>query len=249
MTALERPRADGGRRPLPMLARAVGWDLRLQARYQIVTVAVVVTAAYAALFRAVPASRATEVLVTLVFSDPTMIGFLFVGVMVLFERGANTLEAVVVTPLSASQYLWSKAISLTAIAVPCGLAMALAGRGPRFDAVALVAGIALTSLLFVLLGFVAVARVRTVNAYLLIVPVFLAPLNLPFLGYLGIVESPLLYLLPTQASLVLLDSAFAARPAWELAYAVGFLALWIALALRLALRAFATSVRGSGGRR
>lgn len=247
MSALTGPRAGGGRRRAPMLARAVGWDLRLLARHQVITVAAVVTAAYAAAFRALPASRATEVVVVLVFSDPTMIGFLFVGVMVLFERGAGTLDAVVVTPLSPSQYLWSKALALTAVAVPCGLVMAVAARGMAFDAVWLVAGVALTSALFVLIGFVAVARVRTVNAYLLLVPLFLVPLNLPFLGFLGVVESPLLYLLPTQASLVLLESAFAARPAWELVYAVVLLAVSCAVALRLALRAFALRVRGSAG--
>lgn len=237
------------RRPFRILVRSVGWDLRLQLRYQIVTIALLVTALYALLFRALPALARDDVLVLLIFSDPTMLGFLFIGVLVLFEKGASTLEALTVTPLSPAQYLGSKSLSLTAIALPCGTVMALAGRGTAIDPLPLLLAIALSSVLFVLLGFAAVARVRTVNEYLLIVPLFLAPLNLPLLSLFGVTDSRLLYLLPTQASLVLFQRAFAPRPVWELAYGVGFLGLSVAVAFVWARRAFEAHVKMPGGAR
>jgi fluoroquinolone transport system permease protein len=204
---------------------------------------------YAALFRGAPVEIPDDVLVLLIFSDPSVLGFLFVGVLVLFERGANTLEAVVVTPLSSAEYLWSKAISLTLIALPCGLAMGWAGHGARFGYLTLAAAIVLSSLLFIFLGFVGVARVRTVNEYLLIVPAFLGPLNLPFLGLLGLWDSPIFYLIPTQASLILFQAAFEPRPVWELAYAVGFLTASVAGAFLWARHAFETRLRAAGGAR
>jgi fluoroquinolone transport system permease protein len=229
-----------------VLPHAIGWDLRLQARHQVVTVAVVVSLAYAILFRAVPAELADPLTVMLVFSDPTVFGFLFVGVLVLFERGAGTLEAVVVTPLSPGQYLWwSKAISLTLIAMGGGLVMAIGGHGLAFSAAPLLAGLALTSVLFVFIGFAAVMRIRTLNAYLLIVPQFLLPLTLPLLNYSGLVESWLFYLIPTQGTLVLFERAFTPRPAWEWFYAVGYLGLAAWAAYRWALRSFETYVRGA----
>ena len=85
--------------------RAVVLDLRLQVRYRIVAVAAMITALYAIGFQLAPERPSETVVVVLVFSDPTTIGFLFVGVLVLFERGAGTLGAVVVTPLSTAQYL------------------------------------------------------------------------------------------------------------------------------------------------
>ncbi|MDP3911395.1 MAG: hypothetical protein Q8Q14_13490, partial [Gemmatimonadales bacterium] len=186
-------------------------------------------------------------LVLLLFSDPSVLGFLFVGVLVLYERGSNTLSAVAVTPLATGHYLWSKAISLTTLATAAGLAMALAARGASFDPFRLVAALALTSLVFVFLGFVAVVRVRTVNEYLLIVPAFMAPLYLPLLSLAGMAESAAFLLVPSHASLLLFRGAFAPRPLWEAIYGVGFLALTVAIAYRWAHRSFETFVRGAGG--
>ncbi|MDG4830723.1 hypothetical protein O7627_15620 [Solwaraspora sp. WMMD1047] len=239
---------DRRRRPARILRRAVWWDLRLLTRYQVATVAVAVTAAYVLVFRAIPAARTDAVAVLLVFSDPTMIGFLFIGVLVLFERGANTLQAVVVTPLSSGQYLWSKAIALTTVAVPCGLAMAVASHGAAVNPALLVAGVALSSVLFVFVGFVAVARVRSVNEYLLIVPVFLVPAVLPILDTVGLVESPLFYLFPTHASLVLLAAAVTTRPGWEQLYGVLYLSAAVAGAFGWAKRSFEGRIRQAGAR-
>jgi fluoroquinolone transport system permease protein len=240
----ERTRADGA----AVLAKAVLWDLRLQARYQILTVAAAITALYCVIFQLVPESVLDRLTVVLIFSDPTTIGFLFVGVLVLFERGAGTLQAVIVSPLSPGQYLWSKALSLTTVAVVCAVVMAVVGqRGFGFDVALVVVATALTSVLLVLIGFSAVVRVRSVNAYLVIVPLFLLPLTLPLLPVLGLVESPAFSLIPTTGSVVLLDAAVADRPLWEIGYGVGVLLVAIALAHRWALASFEQRVRRTGG--
>lgn len=239
---------DRVRRPMRILRQAVCWDLRLQLRYQIVTVAVAVTVFYCLLFRAVPATRNDTVAVLLVFSDPTTFGFLFVGVLILFERGANTLQAVVVTPLSCGLYLWSKAISLTIIAVPCGCVMALASHGTAVNFALLVVAVAMSSVSFVFVGAVAAVKVRSVNAYLLLIPAFLAPAMVPILDTVGLLRSPLFYLLPTQGSLLLMEAAFAPRPAWQVCYAVAMLAAVVPLAFRWALREFDGGFRRLGGR-
>ena len=243
MTAIRETRTSAR-----ILAHAVVWDLRLQLRYQIVTVAAVVTALYAVIFALVPDSTLDRLTVVLIFSDPTTIGFLFVGVLVLFERGAGTLQAVVVTPLSPAQYLWSKAISLTSIAVVCAIVMAAVGqRGFDFNIPLVVVATALTSVLLVFIGFCAVVRVRSVNAYLIIVPLFLLPLTVPLLPALGLLDSPVFYAIPTHGSLLLLDAAVTSRPLWEIAYGVGVLVLATALALRWALSSFDRRVRRVGG--
>lgn len=226
--------------------RAVAWDLRLQLRYQIVTVAAMITALYVIAFRLVPDGPPETLVVALVFSDPTTIGFLFVGVLVLFERGAGTLQAVIVTPLSTAQYLWSKAISLTLVAVACVVVMAVASG--RHGDIALVAlATALSSLMLVFLGLGAVARVRSVNAYLIVVPVFLMPLTAPLVQTVGGIESWLWYPIPTHGSLLLLQAAFEPRPAAEIAYAIAILVVGIVLAERWSLSSFEHHVRLQGG--
>ncbi|MBW1597678.1 ABC transporter permease [Streptomyces sp. JJ38] len=237
-----------GRSTLRTLARAVGWDLRLQLRHQIVTVALLVTAAYGVGLRLLPEDWLTDVTVLLVLADPTMIGFLFVGALVLFERGAGTLHAVAVTPLSPALYVWSKALSLTAISVVCATMMTAVGHGSGFRPLPLLVATVLTSLFFVFIGLAAVVRVRSLNEYLLIVPVFLVPLYLPLLGFLGLGTSTLYYPLPTQASLLLIQRSLEARPWWEAGYAVALLTLSCAAAFVWAVRSFSAHLCGKAGR-
>lgn len=228
--------------------RAILWDLRLQMRYRILTVAAFITALYCALFQLLPASTRPVAAVVLIFSDPTTIGFIFVGVLVLFERAEGTLQAVIVSPLSELQYLWSKAISLTLVSVGCSVVMACVARGGiDFNVGLLVLGTALSSIMFVFVGIVGVVRVRSVNAYLVIVPQFLIPLALPLIPSLGIFESPLFYAIPTMGSIVLMDGSMGGRTLWELVYGVVILVAAISAAQWAALRAFERHVRRGGG--
>jgi fluoroquinolone transport system permease protein len=238
--------AGGRRSSWRILWNAVLWDLRVQLRYQIVTVAIAVTVVYAVLLKVVPEEWRDDTTVLLVLADPTMIGFLFVGALMLFERGANTLQAVVVSPLSSAQYVWSKAISLTAIAMVCAAVMTAGGHGASFSPGPLLMSVALTSMLFVFIGIAAVARVRTINEYLLIVPLYLVPLYLPLLDFFGVLESHLFLLLPTQASILLLQRALEPRAGWEAIYGLALLAVSVAVAYFWARRSFEAYVRGEG---
>ena len=114
----------------------------------------------------------------------------------------------------------------------------------NFRMVPLLGGAVLTSLMFVFIGIVAVVRVRSVNGYLLIVPVFLVPMYLPLLGSAGFAQSPLYYLLPTQGSLLLIARALESRPAWEALYGVTILGLWLIASCYAATRSYESHVRG-----
>ena len=220
------------------LAAMVRWDVRLQRRYGIYAVYAVVTLAYALGLRLVPVGFRPTAAVVVVFTDPVLLGFYFVAALVLFEKGDGVLDALVTSPLSARAYLASKVLSLSLLAVVASLVLAVAAVGTRFDPLPLVVGVGLTSALFVLLGFVVVSRFDSLNAYFLVGMSALSPFSLPLLGILGDVESPLFYLLPTQGTLVLLESAVGSVPSWQLAYAVGYLALWLGPAWIAAERAF-----------
>lgn len=220
------------------LITTVLWDLRLEIQYQIVTVAALVTALYVLIFLNIPGNY-DQVLVTLIFSDPALLGFMFIGGLVLFEKGAGTLQALVVTPLKIWQYLWSKIISLTLIALPCSVAMAMAGHGWQFRYAYFLLGVILTSCLFVLIGFIGVARVKTLNQYLIVVPMFLTPFFLPLFNFFGVTHSFWFYLIPSQASLILLEAGFSSEVATEeIFYAIIYLLICIGLAYVFARRSY-----------
>ncbi len=208
-------------------------DLVLIIRNKILLVAVVITALYTGILQVLPEENFTMIVTTLIFTDPVMLGFMFIGVMVLFEKSGNTLQAMSVSPVRPAEYLWSKATALTLIALAAGLIMAVAGVGVRFHAGHLVAAIVFSSLLFVFVGFVGVSKVNTFNQYFIIIPLFMVPGFLPFLNYFGITDTWLLHFIPTQAALILFTAAFGESGAvtiHETIYAFIYLPLSIWLA-------------------
>jgi fluoroquinolone transport system permease protein len=183
-------------------------DFILLIRNRIVLVAAVITALYAGILQVLPDENFNMVITTLIFTDPVMLGFIFIGVMVLFEKGGNTLQAISVSPVRSGEYLWSKALSLTLVSIAAALIMTLAGVGFRFQPIYLILAITFSSLLFIFIGFVGVSWVKTFNQYFVFIPIFITPAFLPFLNYFGITDTWLVYLIPTQASLILFVAAF-----------------------------------------
>ena len=226
------------------LRRMIVWDLKLLVRYQILTIAVVVTIGYVVLFKGAKSYLSESVVTMLIFSDPAMLGFMFIGALVLFEKSAQTLSAITVTPLRTWQYLWSKVLALTLIALPCSMVMAGVGLQTFVYWHWLLLAVVLSSVLYTLLGFVGVLRVNTLNQYLIVIPLFMAPLCVPLLGWLGITKEYFAYyLIPTQASLILFKASMNKVEAWELVYAIIYLGICIALTYRLAENAFIKHIR------
>lgn len=222
------------------------WEWRLQFRHQIITVAAFVTILYTVIFSYLPDSGFDTVVMALIFSDPAMLGFMFVGVLVIFEKGANTLQALVVTPIRPWQYLWAKTISLTTIALPCSFVMGWVGHAGTVNFFWLGLGVIYASFMFVMVGFIGVSRVKTINQYLIIIPIFLTPLILPLLNLVELTHSYFLYLIPSQGSLSLFSLAFGnALPDWELGYAIIYPLPWIYVFYQQAVSAYQTHIISS----
>jgi len=220
------------------LLRSIGWDLLLQLRYQIITVALIITAVYTLVFKLLAKDGYDEVLVVIIFSDPVMIGFIFIGAMVLFEKGSGTIDALIVTPLRKTEYLLSKVISLGLLATFCSLIMAVAGHGRHLNYFLFIFGVFITSSIFTLVGFIGVSRVRSMNQFVIIIPLFMIPFILPLLNFFKLTSSWILYLIPTQAFLDLLWASFHTVPAGQIIFALIYLPIWLGLAFYFALRAF-----------
>lgn len=220
------------------------WDLKLLVKYQILTIALVVAAGYVVLFEAAKAYLAKPVVTMLIFSDPAMLGFMFIGALVLFEKSTQTLSAISVTPLKVWQYLWSKTLALTLLALPCSIAMALAGIQGGIQWHWLLLAVVLSSVLFTLLGFIGVLMVNTLNQYLIIIPLFLMPVCVPLLGLFGVTpEYWVYYLIPSQASLVLFKASSGGASAWQLVYALFYLILAIGVAYKIAEKTYIKHIR------
>ena len=212
------------------LRPTVRLDAFLQLRSGFYYAAAFVTLVWVALLYPLPATILDLAVPLVVFTDLAVTGYYFIAGMVLFEKGKETLYALVSTPLRFREYLISKLATLRALAVVVSLVVAAAGYGFGFNAVMLVLGVISMSLISLLVGFIAISPFDSISSYLI-------PSGIPFLG---LWESPLFYLVPTQGSLLLLGGALGAGSlaVWQILYAVFYQLLCIYGLVFLAYRTF-----------
>lgn len=225
------------------LIRLIKWDFTLQLRYNIVTIAIIISALYILLFKSLPGDNLDPLLILLILSDPAMFGVMFIGVLVLYEKDNNTLDALIVTPLKSSQYLWSKAISLTLIAVPIALAIAIIGHGFDLNYFYFIVGLALSSIMFVFLGFAVVSKANGFNQYIIKFALCTIPVSIPVLGIFDLYQSNIYYLIPSHATILLLKAGLKHSIAnWQVFYSTFYLLFWLILCFILASRAYQTNL-------
>ena len=221
-------------------ASTVRLDVLLQKRYGFYYAGVFVTLVWISLLLPLPDAHLDLAVPLVIFTDLAVIGFYFIAGMVLFEKGERTLFALISTPLRFREYLASKLLTLTALALVVSLVVTIVGYGFDFNPVLFVLGVVFASAISALVGFVTVAPFDSISSYLVPSSLALTPLGLPVFYFLGLWTHPVLYLVPTQGALLLLGGAFVpgSLAAWQIAYALVYGSLWIAGLAFLAQRAF-----------
>lgn len=231
------------------LAATIACDVRLQLRNGFYYAVAFLLVVYLIVIRLLPDFDWGFVLPPLVLGNLSLATFFFIAGLVLLEKGEGTLEAQVVTPLTADGYLASKIMTLTALSLAENLFIVVITAGLDFSLVPLMLGIALASALYCLAGFIAVVRYDSINELLFPTIVWTALFSLPILYYAGLTTSPLMYLHPFQAPLILLEGAFVPLAGWQWMYGIGYSALWIGAAFAWSARAFRRFVVAAVGTR
>ena len=215
-------------------------DWMLIHRNKIILISAGVTAIYTLLFNALSGvDQVEKFLILIIFNDPALLGVLFVGVMVLFEKNERSLQALSVTPVRWSHYLWSKTLALTLIALLCCYAMAFATLGWDLHWGHFTTATLLTTMLFSFIGFVAVAGEATFNTYMLKAAVVILVLAIPFIGYFGVVPFSWFMFFPTYYVLLLFDVALGIATDWT-TIVLGYVGsiIWTAVIYKWALHRF-----------
>ena len=184
-------------------------DFRLLQRNQIIAISILVTIVYVGVFRGLSSlGNMEKVLVLIIYNDPALMGFLFVGVMLLFEKNEGTTEVIAVSPIRLSHYIWSKSMALTIIATFCCLAMAIACYGMDFHFGHLIGASILVTLLFSFIGYGVIASEKHFNTYILKAAGIIILLSLPFLGYFELLPMYWFSMFPTYPGIELFSMAF-----------------------------------------
>ena len=180
--------------------------------------------------------RAIPVFLLLVVGGTTL---MYVAAMILFEKDEGTLSAVTVSPLRTWEYLLSKVVSLSLLALLESLILiGLVTRFQGSNLLLLVFGNLVIGIIYTLIGIVMIVRYRSITDFLVPLLVVALVLQLPVLYFLGLIESPLLLIIPSSAPTMLIQSAWVPLTTGQWVYALVYsLALVVGLSI-WAYRAF-----------
>ncbi|MEL6526208.1 MAG: hypothetical protein AAFQ07_10915 [Chloroflexota bacterium] len=175
---------------------------------------------------------------------------LYVAGMIIFEKDEGTLNAIIVSPLTAGEYLWSKIITLTTLAtieaaVMVGGAIAIltfseAVTLPNIPVLLL--GIVAMGVMYTLIGIVLIVRYDTITDFLVPVLVIALILQIPYVYFADISSFWGFLIIPTAAPTMLISGRFSPLETWEWLYALGYTAITLAGLSVWAYRAFHTHI-------
>lgn len=220
------------------LAASIRSDIRLQLRHGFYTAYAFICTAYIILLQVIPADTREITNRMLTFSDPSALGLYFIGGLVLLERGQGVYDSLFVTPFRPVEYMASKTLSLSLLAVLSACVIHAATFGLTEKMMWIVASTGLTAMFFTTLGLGVAVRSGSVNGFFLQSSLYSLPFLLPIIPYFGMLESPLWKLLPTWGSLTLLDAAFLPVHSSDSLLACLVLIVWIGIAFLWARRQF-----------
>lgn len=170
---------------LHRLKTLIQHDARLQFRYGIYYAYAFVIAFYVGIIYGASSFLPDWVPALIVFTDPAVLGFFFLGALMMLEKSENVRHALAISPITPVEYFCAKAITLTSLSL-----IAITVLTPFLHTHAnwpmLAAIVTLTSLQFVGIGIPAAFYFRSVTSYLLGAAGFLTPIVGP--GFIALVE-------------------------------------------------------------
>ena len=220
------------------ISTALRYDVLFQFRHGFYYAYLVISIFYIIALYLLPDSLRGQITVYVLFSDIAMIGFFFVGAIVLLEKGQNILQNIFATPLRLWEYFCAKTASLTLLALISALLIVFIVHGLIPNLFLFILGLVLSAAFYTLFGMIVVANSRSVNDYFGKALGLGILLSAPLMNYLGIFKSPFFYLLPSQATLIVLDLPFFDHAAWQIIYAFVCLLAWSGIASWIAYQRF-----------
>jgi fluoroquinolone transport system permease protein len=225
------------------------WDWQLQWRQGLFAAALFVMVVWVGLFSQINDVLAHYLLPVMLYIDLSVFGFFFMAGLLYLEKGEGVLAALVVTPLQGWHYLVAKLATLTTTGLLVSLIVVALVHREEVNWPVLIGALVLNSLFFTLASFILAVRYDAINEFIIPAVWLLGSAQIPFFDSFDIWHGWPLYLLPFQASLLLVRGAFESLAVWQWIYAVAYVAGCIGGGFVWALHIFEHFVvRGVGER-
>ena len=154
--------------------------------------------------------------------------FFYAGSLIFAENEQGTLAANMVSPLRVSEYLWSKILTLTLLATfesvtTITLSWLILNFSEKINLPnipVLLAGIIIIGVIYILMGIIIIVRYEKITEFLIPMALIISILQLPFLHFWGVIESPIFLILPTSAPTMIIQGSFMPLEPWKWVYAL-----------------------------
>jgi fluoroquinolone transport system permease protein len=186
----------------------------------------------------VPVNIRDVAAVSLIFMDTSVLGLIFVGALVLFEKQQGVLQSMSVTPLKLNTYIFSKVLSLTFLSIVISSVIwiipmwSFKGFGYIFS------GVILSSVVFTIFGLGFSSGVTSFNQYLARVFIGSLIFSIPVLPFLFFPEMAWLIIFPTNAALDLFLQVSGKSFSIIQIFDIVLLVIWIFIMLAFARKQF-----------
>jgi fluoroquinolone transport system permease protein len=239
---------------MTVLLNALRWDVIVQARNGFYWASAFLVVFISGLLFYVPESvRANSVVwvPAILAVNLQITTFFFVAGLMLLECDEGTLQALAVSPLSASGYLATRTLSLTGLAAAETIAIVWIGFGASGSWPLILAGTAALGIIYTGFGAAVASRYESVNALLLPASAFVALLLLPLLPHFELAPRPPFIVHPLEPPMTLIRAGYGVSSGTDIAYGLLGSLAWSAIAFawgRNRVRAVMRNTRASGGR-
>jgi fluoroquinolone transport system permease protein len=223
-------------------------DVRLQYRHGLHAAYAFVSIAYIGMYYVLGSTIGNLLLPVVLFSEASVIGFIFAGTLFHFEKADGAHRALAVTPVRTSACLIARASALSLLTVLACFVIVAGTVRTSFHPLQLLLAAGLTSFLFACIGTAMASRFASIDRFAVWGGLLSAVFGLPLLPWFGVLESPLWALFPTGPSLALFGHALAMDAPVHSASAAIFIVVWTVPAFLLSrawLDRFAFERRGS----
>lgn len=213
---------------MTQLLKQIKWQFLIFQRNNLVTMIVGITAFYVLLIYLIKDFANVEKFITLlIYNDPAIVGFIFIGISIMLEKDQQVLPALFVTPLNLHLYLASRIITLSTIGYCGALPMVLMAKGTSFNFILFSVGAFSTCILFCLMGIFVVSYTAEVLHFLLRAIPLLIFMSLPLLNYFELTDLSFLQLFPAQGGLNLMVNSYREQPNFgEVIFGFISIAVW-----------------------
>ena len=222
------------------LLKQIKWQFLIFQKNNLITMIAGITAFYVFVIYFLKDLGNIEKFTTLlILNEPTMVGFVFIGLAIILEKDQQVLSALFITPINHHFYLISRILTLSIISLFCALGMVLTAKGTSFNLLHFSVGVFSSCILFSFIGIYVVSHTTEVLHFMLRSIPLVVVMSLPILNYFEVTDLSILKLFPVQGSLNLIINSYKTSPNFsELIFGYISIAVWIPLLYLFVYRIF-----------